>query len=319
MTYFCIALIIVLIAVTVGFILLQTRYRQLVKKLGTLEELTKNIEKREAHLNTSAAQLLEIEMLLKERHSEREKLEALILVANTNTQIAENKRKTAEELTEKEFELERVRRVQLFEQQLREEFESLSANSPKVALEAELSIINAQIEEARQTLLVQQKQAQEAAEQEDFIDYHSIALTPQDQQDIALIREFSPKLSRQEAFNKLIWTEFIQKPIQALCKTLGAEKIRGIYKITNVKNQRMYIGQAVDIAARWKEHCKAGLGIGSTSYVTNKFYKALHNEGIENFTFEILEIGEINLNEREVYWINFYNAATFGYNSKIGG
>lgn len=308
----CISLIIILMAVVIGFFVLWYKYSKLVEKLGKFKEVVHNVEKHEARLNTAAAELLELDMLTKAKTKEKEKLDADIAIATIEHQAAK-------ELVEKEFELERIRRSESFKQQLREEFENLSANSPKVALEAELQIINMQIEEARQTLLVQQKQAQEAAEQEDFIDYHSISLTLQDQQDIALIREFSPKLTRQEAFNKLIWTEFIQKPIQSLCKILGAEKMRGIYKITNVKNQRMYIGQAVDIATRWKEHCKAGLGIGSTSYLTNKFYKALHNEGIENFTFEILEIGDINLNERETYWIDFYNAVSFGYNSKIGG
>lgn len=54
--------------------------------------------------------------------------------------------------------------------------------------------------------------------------------------------------------------------------------------------------------------------------MTNKFYKALYEEGPENFTFEILEkIPEGSLGEREFYWIDFYNATSFGYNSQIGG
>lgn len=83
----------------------------------------------------------------------------------------------------------------------------------------------------------------------------------------------------------------------------------------------MYIGQAVDIAARWKEHVKCALGIGSTSYLTNKFYKAMHNAGPENFTFEVIELceGKDYLNAREKYWISFYNSNQFGYNSTIGG
>jgi hypothetical protein len=182
-----------------------------------------------------------------------------------------------------------------------------------------LRAINVQIEEARRTLKAQQEAALAAMAEEDFVNFHSISLSAADLKDIELIREFEPRLTRQEAFRKLVWTEFIQKPIQALCKSLDAEKVRGVYKITNTKNGRMYIGQAVDVAARWKDHCKTALGIGSSSFMTNKFYKAMHDDGIEQFTFEILEAGNIDLNKREFYWIDFYNATTFGYNSKAGG
>lgn len=157
-------------------------------------------------------------------------------------------------------------------------------------------------------------------EKEDFIALHTIGLTEQDQTDIELIRSFAPRLTRKEAFFKLIWTEFYQKPLQSLCKILGSDKVTGIYKITNTKNERMYIGQAIDIGSRWKEHVKCGLGIGTTSYMSNKFYKALHDEGAENFTFEILELcPKDKLNDRERYWIEFYNSSSFGYNTKIGG
>lgn len=167
---------------------------------------------------------------------------------------------------------------------------------------------------------IQQKQALSEAEKEDFVASHSVGLTEQDLTDIDLIRGFAPKLSRKDAFFKLIWTEFYQKPLQALCKILGADKVTGIYKITNTQNARMYIGQAVDIGTRWKEHVKCGLGIGTTSYLSNKFYKALHDTGAENFTFEILEIcSKDKLNDRERYWIEFYNSNSFGYNTKIGG
>lgn len=60
--------------------------------------------------------------------------------------------------------------------------------------------------------------------------------------------------------------------------------------IKEVGTERMYIGQAVNIGDRWAEHVKAALGIGSTAYQTNKFYKAMHAKGPENFTFQILEL-----------------------------
>lgn len=79
----------------------------------------------------------------------------------------------------------------------------------------------------------------------------------------------------------------------------------------------MYIGQAVDIGTRWKEHVKAGLGIDGPP--SSKFYRSINKLGPEHFTFEILEQCERKLlNEREAYWINFYNATSYGFNTKVG-
>jgi hypothetical protein len=237
----------------------------------------------------------------------------------TEEQVARERIKSVGLLVEKEFEIESAKRRDDLERTLAVELAEIQKNSPKQVLESELKEMKAQIKECRRVLQIQQAQQLKELEKENFKEFHSISLSGDDLQDIKLIREFESQLTRQEAFRKLIWTEFIQKPIQNLCKTLEVEKVSGIYKITNTKNERMYIGQAVDCASRWKEHCKTALGIGSSAFMTNKFYKAMHDEGIENFTFEVLESGAINLDERERYWIDFYNATTFGYNTKSGG
>lgn len=239
---------------------------------------------------------------------------------NHSIEVAKVARDSAQELAEKDLQLEAEKRRAEFETQLQAEYEALREKSSAVAYQRLLDNLNDKIEKARQTLKTEQDRQLKMAEQEDFISAHSIELTEQDLQDIDLIRSFAPRLSRKEAFFKLIWTEFYQRPLQALCKILQTEKVTGIYMITSTKTKRMYVGQAIDIAARWKEHVKCGLGIGSTSYLTNKFYHAMHDEGPENFTFEILEVCERDqLNERERHWIEFYNANTFGYNSKVGG
>lgn len=62
-----------------------------------------------------------------------------------------------------------------------------------------------------------------------------------------------------------------------------------------------YVGQAANIADRWKTHIKRGLG--AEPLVNNKLYPAMIKYGVENFTFEIIEECERNkLNEREDYW-----------------
>ena len=223
------------------------------------------------------------------------------------------------ENVEKEYELERVKRVSDFNAQLEKEFIELKQASPKEKYLEELAALSAQIQSEKEKLEAHQNSVQDRLKEDDFNNYHSINLSDADIADINLIRELMQRLNRQEAFKKLIWTEFIQKPIQQLCKTLNADRTRGIYKITEKETGRMYVGQAVDIGKRWKDHCKLALGIGSSSYLTNKLYKNMHEKGIHSFTFEILEAGEdINLNEKEFAFIDFYNATTFGFNSKAG-
>ena len=91
----------------------------------------------------------------------------------------------------------------------------------------------------------------------------------------------------------------------------------GIYKLTNTKNQKIYIGQAVDIGTRWKDHIKAGLGIDTPN---NMLYSAMMEDGVENFTFEVLEeCGRSHLNDREKYYIAFYRSQEWGYNMSRGG
>lgn len=53
-----------------------------------------------------------------------------------------------------------------------------------------------------------------------------------------------------------------------------------------------------------RQHIKAGLAYGTA---TNKLYQAMKKSGPQNFIFELLEeVPKAKLNEREVYWIDFY-------------
>ena len=95
---------------------------------------------------------------------------------------------------------------------------------------------------------------------------------------------------------------------------LGPKDICGIYKITNKNNQMCYIGQAKNIRERFREHMKCGLGIDTP--VANKLYQAMLKEGIDNFTFELLEACSTTyLNEKEAFYIDLYNSYDYGYNS----
>lgn len=92
----------------------------------------------------------------------------------------------------------------------------------------------------------------------------------------------------------------------------------GIYKITSKDTGKCYIGQSIDILNRWKQHiCKAKYENENT-----KFYNALRKYGYENFNYEIIEECDKKqsiLDERERYWIAYYNSYEEGYNSTRGG
>lgn len=93
----------------------------------------------------------------------------------------------------------------------------------------------------------------------------------------------------------------------------------GIYKIENLINNKVYIGQSVDIPKRWREHRSAAFNSNSKDY-NMLIYKAFRKYGIENFSFEIIEeVEKDQLNEREIYWIEKYNSYNKGYNATLGG
>lgn len=85
----------------------------------------------------------------------------------------------------------------------------------------------------------------------------------------------------------------------------------GIYKIIDKENQKVYIGQSIDIERRIKQH-KQGHGITLIDRV-------IKEKGCENFDFIILEICEIReLNRREQHYIKKYDAVNKGYNRSYG-
>lgn len=171
------------------------------------------------------------------------------------------------------------------------------------------------IQNTRAAALEAQLREEEIALQADF---YSLHLTTIEQDTIALIEELKPRLPEPRVLNMLIWQTFYQKQMTTLCNNiLGPNIICGIYKITNKKSGLCYIGQAVNIADRWKQHAKCSLGIDTPAQ--NKLYKAMIADGLTNFTFELLEkCSKTELNEKEKFYINLYQSYEFGYNSNKG-
>lgn len=94
------------------------------------------------------------------------------------------------------------------------------------------------------------------------------------------------------------------------------EILCGIYKVTNQLNNKVYIGQSEDIYKRWEAH-KVRAYNEKYQY---KFYEAVRKYGLENFVFTIIELCDFErLDEREQYWIKYYDSYNNGYNSTEGG
>ena len=91
----------------------------------------------------------------------------------------------------------------------------------------------------------------------------------------------------------------------------------GIYKITNLVTGDAYIGQSIQIEERFKEHQNPS---NWNREVNKKLYKAFIDFGLNNFSFEIIEeCKEDELNEKERYWIKYYNTYPNQYNMTAGG
>ena len=91
-----------------------------------------------------------------------------------------------------------------------------------------------------------------------------------------------------------------------------------IYKITNKINGKSYIGQTIqNVKERFYQHCATKC---SQAILNMVIHKAINKYGKSNFTIEVIEeVESANLNDRERYWIKYYDSYNNGYNSTEGG
>lgn len=86
-----------------------------------------------------------------------------------------------------------------------------------------------------------------------------------------------------------------------------------IYIIKNDINDKVYIGQSINAEDRFKSHCKK-------NHDNSLIDAAIQKYGKQHFWYEILEDYTEDYNEREKYWIKFYNSLSpNGYNLQSGG
>ena len=185
-------------------------------------------------------------------------------------------------------------------------------------LEEQVNKIQTELEAERSKRAAINEEILRQKKLEEQQDFFRIQLNPDDTNDIELLRSITPRLRHPEAINKVIWTGYYQKPLAELRKRLLTNgDVSGVYKITRLKTNEIYIGQTTSVDKRWQEHVKSALGVGTLA--SSQLHRAMAADGCENFTFELLEeVPKDKLRERESYYIDFYDSKTYGLNSVTG-
>lgn len=192
-----------------------------------------------------------------------------------------------------------------------EEYNTAIANLQYEKIRLEASIADSR--SVADAAIAANKRAYEIQQQNDF---YKLNLTENDLNEIKKLKDIIPYLRDPEALNKVIWKVYYEKPYTDLIgRVIGTGVKTGIYKITNTINQMCYVGQAANISDRWKQHIKRGMGAETPT--KNKLYPAMLKDGVENFTFELIEECDRSLlNDREDYWQEYFKAKEFGYSIK---
>lgn len=259
----------------------------------------------------------QIEQSIKQKQIE---LNNILRSAETQNEILQNLNKTIEKTRQnakqQAQECYNMRVIELNEKYKQEE------QALKVKLEEHNRLIKNE-ELKLNTLRAKQSAYLEAQKRQQEIEkdknYYCLTLDNDALDDIALLRDIQKRLIRKEAIDKVIYEVYYKPAYDILMPHLFSSnnKVSGIYKITDLITGQTYIGQSVDMRERFRQHVKNALAHGST---TNRLYQAMKKSGVHNFTFEILEeVPKTQLNEREIYWIDFYKTKDFGLNSTNGG
>lgn len=185
-------------------------------------------------------------------------------------------------------------------------------------LTLEFEAVNTELDKIKATRLAAIQANAREQEIKEKLDFYCLTPKTADINDIKTLERIKPQLNNPRILSMLIWSTYFQKDMTALCnKILGLKTITGIYKITNQENDKCYIGQSVDVAKRWKDHAKCGLGIDAPQ--GNKLYKEMQEIGIWNFSWELLEeCPREQLNEKEKFYIELYQSKDYGYNTTKG-
>lgn len=149
--------------------------------------------------------------------------------------------------------------------------------------------------------------------------FYTIQIPQQFRDDINfLLTVVSQKVRHPDVISKLVWTEYVRPAIEATFKRIEIKSQPGIYKLTNLTNNKPYIGKSTDVKKRIADHFKSSVGIKSIA--DQAVHHAILEEGIWNWTIEIVTYCDKDkLSQLEKYYIDFFKTQDYGYNLKGGG
>lgn len=171
--------------------------------------------------------------------------------------------------------------------------------------------------EAKQKEIIEEYKRAERIKQDK--DFYRIVLSENAQEDVKKLRKIADELHDPSVLYKLIYKTYYERPFNEMIgRVVTGRGSVGIYKITNIENGRVYIGQTKQtFKERWRTHLKRG--VKAEPGTANKLYNAMWEDGVENFTFEVLaECSAAELNTKEKEYIALYHGDTWGYNSTTG-
>lgn len=244
------------------------------------------------------------------------------MVANAEASAAAVKKSSMDAaIAELESSLKEVsEKYQAEEKSYEKEYLSIIADFSKEIEKKSQDIILLEKEKEKLSSLIASSVKARLREKEikENLDFYKVNIDQVDLSDIITLRKIKSRLNKPRILSMLIWQTYYQKPLNQIClNVVGPNPVCGIYKITNIETNEVYIGQAVSIQDRWKTHAKCGLDIDRPP--GNKLYQAMVEDGLENFTWEVLEACSANeLNEKEKKYIELYQSFEYGYNSNKG-
>lgn len=149
--------------------------------------------------------------------------------------------------------------------------------------------------------------------------YYTIQLPEEFQEDIEyLLTTVADKVQHQDIISKLVWAEYVKPNLEDTFKRIAIKAEPGIYKLTSLSTGKCYIGKSTNVKTRIADHFKSAVGIKSIA--DQAVHHAILKEGFWNWQIEVITYCDKDqLSELEKYYIDFFDAQTFGYNKTGGG
>ena len=318
---------IILLLFIIGFITISRRHPPNESLKENIEAAAKQIDQAyEDYLkNNTNDKIKEIEL---QYQNKKKAIEDQLSLLNENfekaktrqeTQLAELEAKTAEIVNNRaKLEAAQIQSIITYYQnqqnQIQDDFKTFEEEIllKKKKIQEELKE-----EEQKQFEIIEQHKRDEEVKKDR--DFYRIVISDNDKSDIKKLKSIAEELHNPSVLYKLIYKTYYERPFNEMIGRIvkGCGEI-GIYKITNLENGKIYIGQTKQsFKERLRTHVKRG--VRAEPGTSNKLYNAMWEEGVENFTFEILsECSAADLNKKEKDFIEFYHADTWGYNSNKG-